>query len=367
MSAADWNYPGVLGVHRNGDLYAIYSHRLARLDPATGAVKAVLELPTNQSPADVSYNGFVLLHDGMLVAKSIHRAPGCTAPDFQAFLQCQTTGVAASNLVVVDPERMTIVDQAVAEEHIRFRVTVAQGEQEDFIYLPGETRIHRYRWRDGRLQADADWRADYLEAGQTAGTAVAVMGDWIVVQTNGIPSRAPMSIVAISQRDASRKFRVTPFADETSRGSFIPSLPAVDAAHRRIFTFDGFVGEAAAIDFDESSGLHVAWRVPQRSFAFSVLVGPADARVWIGTDLNRWLANAVFSLLGFDALRWLSARSTPSREDVVWRDAATGREIARAGKVAAVAGGAPVPGFGGALLLPDLSDGSLAVIDQHAE
>ncbi len=89
--------------------------------------------------------------------------------------------------------------------------------------------------------------------------------------------------------------------------------------------------------------------------------------MWIGTDLNRWLANSVFSLLGFDALRWLSAHSTPSREDVVWRDAATGREIARAGKVAAVAGGAPVPGFSGALLLPDLSDGSLAVIDHYVK
>jgi len=366
MAAEDWNYPGVLGVHRNGDLYAIYSHRLARLDAATGAVKGVLELPTNQSPADVSYNGFVLLHDGMLVAKSIHRAPGCTAPDFQAFLQCRTAGVAASNLVVIDPERMTILDQAVAEEHIRFRVTVAPGEGEDLVYLPGETRIHRYRWRDGRLRLDTGWRADYLEPGQTAGTAVAVMGDWIVVQTNGIPSDTPMSIVAVSQRDAARKFRLSPFADATRHGSFIPSLPTVDADRRRIFTFDGFVGEAAAIDFDEASGLHVAWRVPQRSFAFSVLVGPPNARVWIGTDLNRWLSNAVFSLFGFDALRWLSARTSPSREDVVWREAATGREIARAEKAAAVGGGAPVPGFGGALLLPDLSDGSLAVIDRRA-
>ncbi len=217
MSAEDWNYPGVLGVHRNGDLYAIYSHRLARLDPATGAVKAVLELPTNQSPSDVSYNGFVLLHDGMLVAKSIHREPGCTAPDFQAFLQCKTTGVAASNLVVVDPERMTILDQAVAEEHIRFRVTVAQGEQEDLIYLPGETRIHRYHWRGGRLQADANWRPEYLEPDRRLARRSPpwAIGSWCKRMAPRVVRRCPLS----------------PYRSGTQRGGFAyPLLPTKQAA-----------------------------------------------------------------------------------------------------------------------------------------
>lgn len=358
LRAGQWNYPGALGVHRNGDLYATYGARLARLDPATGAVRAVVDLPVNQRAEDVAYNGFALLHDGLIVAKSIHRRPGCAAQDFAAFLRCPTDGVAPSSVAVVDPERMTVVASATAPEHVRFRVTVTRLDGADLIYLPGDTRLHRYRWRAGRLERDADWSVDYLQPGQTAGTAVAALGDWVVIQTNGIPARAPMSIVAVSQRDAARVHRATPFADRPG-ASFIPSLPTVDPEHARIYTFDGFVGEAAAIDLDPRTGLAVAWRVPQRSFAFSALVGPPEARVWIGTDQAGRLSRLAFALLPFDALRALPGRIPAPREAVVWRDARTGRELGRVPAAAAVGGGAPVPGFGGALLLPDLSDGSL--------
>jgi hypothetical protein len=359
-ATSQWNYPGALGVHRNGDLYVTYGPRLARLDPATGAVKAVLELPVNQPADDVAYNGFAILADGHLVAKSIHRKPGCTAADFGAFLRCETDGVAASTLVVIDPERMTIVARALAPEHIRFRVTTTVIDGTDLIYLPGDARLHRFRWSGGRLEYDAAWTVEYLRPGQTAGTAVAAMGDWVIVQTNGIPSRTPMSIVAVSQRDASRLHRTTPFADRGS-GSFIPSLPTVDPDHRRIYTFDGFAGEAAAIDLDPERGLSVAWRVAQRSFAFSMLVGPPEARVWIGTDVTNWRTRIAFSVLGFDALRALAGRTAPTREALVWRDARSGRELARLTGAAAVGGGAPVPGFGGTVLVPDLSDGALIV------
>lgn len=357
-----WNYPGVLGVHRNGDLYVVYGTRLSRLDARTGAVKGTLDLPLNQTVNDVAYNGFMLLDDGFIVTKSIHRKTGCTAADFMAFLECDTAGVPASTLAVVDPEKLTIVAQAVAPEHIRFRVTVTTLGGVGMIYLPGERQLHRYRWADGKLTYDAGWRVDYLQPGQTAGTAVAAMNDWVVVQTNGIPTRTPMSIVAVSQRDAKRLFRHTPFADRSGNGSFIPSLPTVDPENRRIYTFDGYVGEAAALDFDESSGLKTAWRVPQRSFAFSALVGSPRDRVWIGTDMSSWRVRLGFFFLGFDTLRGLTGRTARAPEDVVWRDARTGIELGRVASAAAVGGGAPVPGFGGTLLLPDLNDGALVSV-----
>jgi hypothetical protein len=353
-----WNYPGALGVHRNGDLYAAYGPRLARLDARTGEVRGVVELPVNQPEADVATNGFAILSDGNLVAKSIHRKPGCTAADFDAFLRCDTDGVAASTVAVVDPERMAVLARAIAPEHIRFRVTVTHQDGADLVYLPGDTRLHRYRWAGGRLERDAGWAVDYLLPGQTPGTAVAALGDWVVIQTNGMPARAPMSLVAISQRDAARMHRVTPFADRAG-ASFIPSLPTIDPDHRRIHTFDGFVGEAASVEFDPVAGLTVAWRVPQRSFAFSMLAGPPQARVWIGTDVTDRRARIAFAVLPFGALRMLAGRVAPSREALVWRDARSGAELGRLEGVAAVGGGAPVPGYGGVVLLPDLSDGSL--------
>src|SRR5262249_9041290 len=74
---ADWSYPGAVGVHRDGFLYVLWSYHAARIDPATGEVLARVVLPTGQEPRDVTYNGFVVLPDGQIVAKSLYRMPGC--------------------------------------------------------------------------------------------------------------------------------------------------------------------------------------------------------------------------------------------------------------------------------------------------
>lgn len=360
ISERDWNYPGAMGVHANGDLYAIYGRHLARLDAASGEVKAHALLPVNQSATDVAYNGFSLLGGGRIVAKSIHRKPGCTAPDFQAFLSCETTGIAASTLVLVDPQTLAVEQSLIAPEHIRFRVTVARLDGVEYVYMPGEERIRRYRYVGGRLQADNDWSAAYRLEGQMPGTAVAALGDWIVIQTNGIPATAPLSIVAISQRDAAKQFRSEPFHDSRVAGSFIPSLPTVDEDNRRIYTFDGFAGEVAALDFSEEQGFSTAWKARQRSFAFSALVGPPAARVLVSTDLDAFLPRLVFEHLspGLRS-RVMQLDLAPPKEAVVWRAAGDGHELARSGAVAAVAGSVPTPGHFGWLWVPDLHDETL--------
>ncbi len=360
ITAADWNYPGAMAVHANGDLYAIYGHHLARLDADSGEVKVHVVLPVNQSASDVAYNGFSLLSDGRIVAKSIHRLPGCAAPDFKAFLSCETRGVAASTIVLIDPQTLKVEQTLIAPEHIRFRVTVARLDGTEYVYMPGEERIRRYRYADGHLQPDNNWSAAYRQQGQMPGTAVAALGDWIVIQTNGIPATAPLSIVAISQRDAVKQFRIEPFRDSPVAGSFIPSLPTVDEDNRRVYTFDGFAGEVAALDFSEMNGFTTAWKARQRSFAFSALVGPPAARVLVSTDLDAFLPRMVFEHLS-PALRSrvMQLNLAPPKEAVVWREAASGHELARSGAVAAVAGSVPTPGHYGWLFVPDLNDEAL--------
>lgn len=360
MNVSDWNYPGAMGVHANGDLYVVYGPHIARLDAASGAVKAHTDLPVNQPKGDVAYNGFVVLSDGRIVAKSIHRKPGCTAPDFKAFLACDTAGVAASTLALIDPDTLSVVQSLIAPEHIRFRTTATQLDGAEYVYMPGEERIRRYRYADGQLALDEGWSASYRLPGQTPGTAVAALGDWVVIQTNGIPTRTPLSIVAVSQHDAARQFRIEPFLDAKTEGSFIPSLPTVDEVNHRVYTFDGFAGEAAALQFDEASGFSIAWKARQRSFAFSALVGPPEARVLVGTDFIGWQARLLFDVLGYDnRLRLMRASSQAPKEAVVWRDAGSGLEIARSERVAAVAGSVPMPGAYGWLFVPDLHDGAL--------
>ena len=354
LDAGEWDYPGVMGVHANGDLYAIYGPNLARLDAATGAVKAHTELPVNQARGDVAYNGFAVLSDGRLVAKSIHRKPGCTEADFMAFLNCETDGMAASTLVLVNADTLAIEQTAITPEHVRFRVTTTRFKDREYVYLPGEERIYRYVYSGGTLALDASWQPSYRATGQTAGTAVAVLGDFVVIQTNGIPAAVPMSIVAVSQHDAGRAFRFTPFQNETPRGSFIPSLPAVDADNRRIYTFDGYAGRLAALDLDAERGLSLAWSVPQRSFAFSALIGPPQARVFVSADMTALLSDYVFPRLSLDIKKFLARKMTPPPEDLVWRDANTGRELGRVADAASVGGSVPAPGFHGNFYVPDL-------------
>jgi hypothetical protein len=366
ISAADWNYPGALGVHRNGDLYAVYGRHLARLDPDSGAVRAHVRLPVNQPAADVAYNGFALLADGRIVTKSIHRRPGCSAPDFKAFLRCETEGMAASTLALVNPDTLAVEQSLVAPEHLRFRVTVTALDGAEYIYVPGEERIRRYRYAEGRLALDTGWSAAYRQPGQTPGTAVAALGDWIVIQTNGIPATAPLSIVAVSQRDATRQHRIDPFRDSAIDGSFIPSLPTVDEVHRRIYTFDAFAGQLAALDFDSDRGLGIAWKARQRSFAFSALAGPPQARVLVSTDMSGLLPRLAFDHLNLGLRLWLMRQGQrPPLEAVVWRDAATGTELARSGTVAAVAGSVPTPGHDGWLFVPDLQGRRLLRFTPH--
>jgi hypothetical protein len=357
LGPADWNYPGAIGMHANGDVYAIHGRQLLRLDPATGALRARATLPANQPAADVAYNGFVLLSDGRIAAKSIHRLPGCEQPDFQAFFRCDTAGVAASLLVLLDDQTLQVLQTLELPEHTRFRLTAARLAGEEYLYLPGEEYIHRYRYIQGRLSHDPAWRPSYLGAGQTAGTAVAAFGDWLVVQTNGIPARAPLSIVAISQRDAARQHRIKPFAAATRAGSFMPSMPTVDPDNRRVYAFDGYAGELAALDFDAQRGFSLAWRQPQRSFAFSALVGPAPARVLIATDLTAPLPNFALRHLSLESKRGLMRYARPSAEELVWRAAADGRELGRSTALAAVAGSALTPGAGGSLYVPDVRGG----------
>ncbi|TAJ52121.1 MAG: hypothetical protein EPN60_17360 [Nevskiaceae bacterium] len=356
LRAGDWNYPGALAVHRNGYLYLVHGSQILKLDPELGTVLARTRLPGPQAPTDTAHNGLILMPDGQLVVKSLHRQSGCKAEDFAAFLACDAQAVAPSRLTVLEPDRLRIVSSLDGPEHLRFRLSAARLDGVDYVYAPGDRALHRFRYDRGRLSLDHDWQpGPYLKPGQTAGTAVAVFGDWVVVQSNGLPACAPMSLLAIDQRDARRRHRITPFPDSTL--SFIPSLPTVDADNQRIYSFDGYAGQLAALDFDPEQGFRMAWQQRQRSFGFSALVGPPEQRLLVGTDLAGLLPQLLMRPDHCPQRRALLAR-LPRRggaEDLIGREAASGRERWRQPELASLSGSVPVPGRAGVFWIPDLA------------
>ncbi len=313
----EWNYPGVLSALRDGFLYQIYGYRLARLDPRDGTVLGVVQLPTLAAPRDTSYNGLDALPDGTLIAKTVYREAGCEEQGFSAFLNCSDpTNVPNSLVVAIDPQTLKVVGVVGAPEFIGGRLTTARFQGKDYVYLAGTTTAFRYLYEDGQFTLDKSWDPGPIyKKGQTSATAMVVMNDWVILQTNAAPAKTPLSVIAINQADATRQFATQPFADFKAPPryprSISPSAVSVDAVHNRIYALDAGPGRIGALELRDD-GLHTIWTEPQRTTEFLALIGPPDRRVLVGTELPPG-----------------QPLGATTEDFVVWRDAATGRELAR--------------------------------------
>lgn len=332
----EWNYPGVLTVLADGDLLVAYGYHMATLDPETGQVLATVTLPTGNSlPRDTAYNGYDALPDGTIIAKTVNRQPGCTEEGFSAFLKCPDPASApASVLVAIDPQTLHIIDQVTLPEMMGGRVTTTVYNGKEVIYLPGATKLYRYTFQNGKLAQDAGWGpVAYLKKGQTAASAMAVIGDQVVGMTNGgAPTATPMSVFSVSQADSTKTANLQPFAGSNAKNSFIPSMVSVDPANHRVYVMDAGAGMLGAVDVAEGK-LTNAWTQKQRTLSFTTLIGTAAHRVLIGTDIPVKAFKQLKSYTG---------------EQVVWRDAATGKELARSSTLPKMNSGILVtPGYGG--------------------
>ncbi|MFF0410388.1 hypothetical protein ACFYUY_08100 [Kitasatospora sp. NPDC004745] len=332
----EWNYPGVLNVLADGSLVVIYGYHIARIDPATGDVLARTTLPTGQSaPRDTAYNGYDALPDGTIVAKTVNRQPGCTEQGFSAFLNCpDPTSAPPSVMVAIDPKSLQVVSQVTLPEMMGGRITTAtlNGTQE--IYLPGATKLYRYTYQNAAFAPDPSWGpVSYLKDGQTAASAMAVINDYVVAMTNGgKPTSTPMSVVAVSRSDSTKVANVQPFADSGTKNSFIPSMVSVDPENNRVYAMDAGAGKLAGLDLTNGM-LSVAWTQDQTTLSFTTLLGPTNQRVLIGTDIP---------------VKFFQGLKKYTTEQVVWRDAGSGAELARSSQLPKMTQGILVtPGYAG--------------------
>ena len=314
----EWDYPGVLSILNDGYLYVIYGYRLAKINPKDGSIIGKpLELPTLAAQRDTSYNGLDALPDGTLIAKTVYREAGCEEQGFSAFLSCpHSDNVPNSIIVAIDPVAMQVVAVAAAPEFIGGRLTTTRFDDRDYIYLAGATTAFRYVYEDKEFRLDKSWNpGDIYKQGQTNASAMVVMNDWVVMETNAAPTSTPLSVIAISQMDASQQFNVQPFegypVPDGYPKSLSPSAVSADPVYNRIYALDAGPGRICCLELRDD-GLHAIWNEAQRTTEFLALIGPEDARVVVGTELppGEPLAGSTQNL-------------------VVWRDAASGRELAR--------------------------------------
>jgi len=76
--------------------------------------------------------------------------------------------------------------------------------------------------------------------------------------------------------------------------SYIPSLPAFDPPNNRIYAMDPGPGKVAAIKLDQKSGIMtLAWSVDEKTTQWTILIGPANHRVFVGTNMKTNVTNPI--------------------------------------------------------------------------
>jgi hypothetical protein len=334
-ATGEWDYPGVLNVLADDTLVVVYGYHIAKLDPATGDILAQATLPTGASaPRDTSYNGYDAFPDGTIIAKTVNREKGCTEQGFSAFLHCpHPSDVPPSVMVAINPKTLKVIAQITLPQMIAGRITTTVYHGKDEIYLPGTSKLYRYTYQHGAFALDHSWGpVPYLKSGQTPGSAMAVIGSYVVAMTNGQPTSTPMSVVAVSQANAKQIANLQPFASSGAKNSLIPSMVSVDPQNNRIYVMDAGAGKFAGVNL-QNGKLSVAWTQDQTTLSFTTLIGPKSQRVLIGTNIP---------VKTFQGLKHYTT------EQVIWRNAQTGKELASSSQFPKMTQGILVtPGYAG--------------------
>jgi hypothetical protein len=386
VNAGEWDYPGAMAIENDGYIYVVSGYRIYKVDPANGNVIATLKLPTlvymrnnypntpptydkflTQDAVNTSYNGLNALPDGTIVVKSLYRVAGCTLNGPSALLNCPNAqDVPRSNLISVNPKTMHIIDKILLPAFAGARPTITQYKGVDYVYLLENTsNAVRYSVHHGVFKLDTSWTpAAVPYPGQTTGGSLIVFNDWIVGATNSIPAAGPLTVFAINQGDARKVFYLQPyvhlpipplllhaFATAAPGGvqaiSWADMSLEADPQNGLFYGVETLARKVAAFKLT-SSGITTVWTKTQTTTEWATLIGPQAHRVWVGTDIP--------------------GAEIPGRnatERVVFRDAATGRELARSARVPQMTQGSAIqPGYRGSVFFP-VATGTLIKMTPH--
>jgi hypothetical protein len=322
-----WNYPGAMAVLGDGNVYAVAGNLLAKVNAETGKVQQ-LTLPQHKGQGGAAYNGFVVSPDGVLFTKSLERGDGCRQNDLTENLgiPCAAYRKIPSFLVAVDTtsDEPRIIAQTEAVEFIMSRIATERRDGVDYVYCPGLQKLWRYRFTGSEFVLDEKWGPVPYAATGTPGTAPAIMGDWVIIQNDGfLSSYEPFTIWAINIHDSNLTFTHRPLDGYPM--SQVGSKAAVDPENMRVYVADWKAQMLVCLDFDPRCGFTVKWVRQQKMFCFPALFGDSANRQIAATDYD-----------------------SSHGDQVVWRDAATGEEVARSAYLDPNFNGSTVgPGFDG--------------------
>ncbi len=341
-----------LNILPNGNVVVAWANRVALLNGDTGVILAANTLPTGDAPiANTSFKHVTVAPDGTIFLKDQTRPIGETGQGSFAMIRGLQNGLKqpSSIIVAVDPNTLQVLDSIEMPEPSSVPHSITMFEGKIAIYPVAHVHAFRYFWdpTTKKLSQDKSWVVSYLRPGQSDGTAPSIMGDWIVIQNNGAGSKVTASsVVAINQKDPTRITTVLPFGPlKKGEWSFAPPKNGSDAENNMVYSQDMGTGKVAGIKLDPVTGqMKTVFVVNDKTTCLVALIGPKDKRVMLTSNMHHDLP------LEPDML----ALGTGSyKEQVRWRDAATGRLIAESDLFEPMAVNSLVtPGFGGRVYFP---------------
>ena len=139
---------------------------------------------------------------------------------------------------------------------------------------------------------------------------------------------------------------IFPFGElKKGQWSFAPPKPQTDPENSMIYSADMGVGKVAGIKIDQTTGeMKALWMVDDITSAFQPLIGPKDQRIMLLSNAKLNVEKEPIKLALFTG---------NYKEQVTWRDAATGRIIAASDFFEPLTPGSLItPGFGGRVYFP---------------
>ncbi len=336
-----------LNILPNGQILFAWENNIALLDADTGLIVRHTKLPTGATaPGDSGFKHVTIAPDGTIIAKNQTKAIGYEGQGTLAIIKGVQEGFKQPNshLVALDPETLEIYDDLSLPEPATVPHSIKMFGDKIAIYVGVNSGALRYFWDpvEKVLSQDTSWSAKPMQKGQTTADAPSILGDWIILQTNGIGSKTvASSIVAVHEQDSSRMKILFPFGElKEGEWSFAPPKAGADPDNNMIYSADMGIGKMAGIKLDPATGdMKTVFVVDDMTTAFMPLYGTKDKRLLVASNMKK---NVELEPIEF-------AMFTGNyKEQVVWRDAATGRIVAESDFFEPMTFGSLItPGYGG--------------------
>jgi hypothetical protein len=186
----------------NGRIVTSWTHKVVLLDGDTGLILKQNTLPAGPTPvADASYKHLTIAPDGTVILKDQTRPTGCTLQGTMAIIQCTIEGMKQgnSNMVAVHPDTLEVLDAIALPEPSTVPHVITTFEGRIAIYVGVNSGALRYFWDPAtkKLSQDTSRVVSPMQKGQTTSDAPSLLGDWIVLQTNGLGSETVASSIVV--------------------------------------------------------------------------------------------------------------------------------------------------------------------------